>query len=82
MFVYKESLEKKETLPGISTLGPGYFFSSFYYAYDTQNIDKDGHMFIEVKQPDDDTVQATDLDAVATLLKQVYIKRRYRLLTW
>lgn len=33
-------------------------------------------MFIEVKQPDDNTVQATDLDAVATLLKQVYIKKK------
>lgn len=71
----RKSLEKKEALPGISTLGPGYFFSSFYYAYDTQNIDKDGHMFIEVKQPDDNTVQATDLDAVATLFETgIYIK--------
>lgn len=71
----RKSLEKKETLPGISTLGPGYFFSSFYYAYDTQNIDKDGHMFIEVKQPDDDTVQATDLDAVATLFETGIYKK-------
>lgn len=71
----RKSLEKKEALPGISTLGPGYFFSSFYYAYDTQNIDKDGHMFIEVKQPDDDTVQATDLDAVATLFETGIYKK-------
>ena len=70
-----KSLEKKEALPGISTLGPGYFFSSFYYAYDTQNIDKDGHMFIEVKQPDDNTVQATDLDAVATLFETGIYKK-------
>ena len=71
----RKSLEKKEALPGISTLGPGYFFSSFYYAYDTQNIDKDGHMFIEVKQPDDNTVQATDLDAVATLFETGIYKK-------
>lgn len=71
----RKSLEKKESLPGISNLGPGYFFSSFYYAYDTQNIDKDGHMFIEVKQPDDDTVQATDLDAVATLFETGIYKK-------
>ena len=71
----RKSLEKKESLPGISTLGPGYFFSAFYYAYDTQNIDKDGHMFIEVKQPDDDTVQATDLDAVATLFETGIYKK-------
>ena len=71
----RKSLEKKESLPGISNLGPGYFFSSFYYAYDTQNIDKDGHMFIEVKQPDDNTVQATDLDAVATLFETGIYKK-------
>lgn len=71
----RKSLEKKEALPGISTLGPGYFFSSFYYAYDTQNIDKNGHMFIEVKQPDDNTVQATDLDAVATLFETGIYKK-------
>ena len=71
----RKSLEKKEALPGISTLGPGYFFSSFYYAYDTQNIDKYGHMFIEVKQPDDNTVQATDLDAVATLFETGIYKK-------
>lgn len=75
----RKSLEKKESLPGISNLGPGYFFSAFYYAYDTQNIDKDGHMFIEVEQPEsddeNDIVMATDLDAVATLFETGIYKK-------
>lgn len=33
-------------------------------------------MFIEVKQPDDNTVQATDLDAVATLFETGIYKKK------
>lgn len=69
----KKTLEAKETLPGITTLSPGYFLSSLYYAYDTQNVDENGELFIKVpdasglESDDENYVAPTDLDAISTL---------------
>lgn len=78
----KKTLEEKEKLNGLDTLSPGYFLSSLYYAYDTQNINKDGKLFIQVKDNDkvdinsEDYVEPNDIDIISTLfLTKVYTKQ-------
>lgn len=74
LYVNKK-LKEKETLPGITTLSPGYFLSTLYYAYDTQNLDENGRPFIkfDLKDDEDDEqekeqeIEANDLDAISTL---------------
>ena len=77
----KKTLEEKETLPGITTLSPGYFLSSLYYAYDTQNVKENGELFIKVpdasglESDDKNYVAPTDLDAISTLfVTKIYEK--------
>lgn len=59
-------------------LAPGYFFATLYYAFDTQNLDEDGELYIPLvtsghtRYNDNKeklfTEIITDLDAITTLL--------------
>ncbi len=71
LYVNKK-LKEKETLSGITTLSPGYFLSTLYYAYDTQNLDENGRPFIKFDLEDDEEdkeqeIEVNDLDAISTL---------------
>lgn len=70
----KKIIEDKQRDTGITTISPGYFMSTLYYSFDTQNFDENGKHFIkpsdylgtDATQEDEGLVN--DLDAITTLM--------------
>jgi len=67
----KKIINDKEKSSNISTISPGYFLSALFYAYDTQNVDENGKLYIKPESNSDDEEEAdsmNDLDVITALM--------------
>lgn len=70
----KHLIETKQKRTDIPIISPGYFMSSLYYAFDTQNYREDGTPFLIPSEDASDNATAdeigsmSDLDAITTLM--------------
>jgi len=67
-------IKTKEKDTRIETISPGYFMTALYYAFDTQNRDENGDLylnpndFIENNGSTEEAQEVNDLDAITTIL--------------
>lgn len=80
----KNLLNDKESSTGIPVISPGYFMSSLYYSFDTQNRNENGDLYIKPKDyiDNDGSLEEidyiNDLDAITTLIGvQLYNKKNF-----
>ncbi len=79
----KRMLKVKEEDTGIEPISPGFVLSSLYYAYDTQNMNEEGMLYIKPTDKEyfsenssaEDFDMVNDLDAITTLMEvKIYEK--------
>lgn len=69
----KHILEEKQDETTIDKISPGYFMSSLYYAFDSQNRDENGDLFLNPSdfmdnKTIDENKEVNDLDAISTVM--------------